>query len=656
MNEEYDKLLNCNEYLRNNLGVFIDAFIEYYGEEKREEIINKFSKIIPIGYITPENVSNYIDKIKKNYTKEIFDKYKELIPTIYEQNDLLSYYELNEISYMPLIRFKKFYDFYSLSKEERIEKFKQDSFRIIHERFPSFTLEDYEEMIVSKRIPNKFENLPELIKNDFLYHANLDNVESELEHDFDLVKNLINKAIPDASLNNLGDIKENEEIKKLLKFIEVLPEMANEYQMKISKYSSFIENIKIEDEQKRHLKDMYYIKFIEENKELLTEEELKIFEENKNKKYFSLPKRVTSMLGSSLSGKISFEVFSKENDEILKDDSHWKRKSIIRDRIAYFKDNGVNLGDNLEDYLNNEEALKLLPPKEVIEKVISSKNRIMNEYENNVYTSKKTHKKIREEINQYNLMDKEDGFNASLYTCIDKTFISPNIVATENGYDLMSLVIIACNRSNLAIDHNIVHELNHLYELHLINANEKSNDIICGWDLIETKYKNDEVSEIVDLKDNDSKRKYELFNEIVNEKIAQEIYSKMLEKGIYIFNDETTAKVTNTTSYENTSFLVNDFFNEFKEDIIQSRSNGNIEVIWNKVGKENFDALNELFQIFNNNFQGFKFHNTLRDMRNNIETEDTILLADLSSKKDAIMEKMRKYALSVSIDNTQKVL
>ena len=654
MIEEFDKFLNCNEYLRNNLGVFIDAFIEYYGEEKREEIINKFSKMIPIAYISPENVSNRMNELKKYYTKEIFNKFKEMNPTIYDQNDLLSFYELDDITHTPLVRFQNFYELYSLSKEERIERFKQKSFKSIHSWLPSFTFEEYEEMIASKKIPEKYDRLPGLVKNSFIYSVNLDNAEEEFKKTFDLIKDLVTKAIPDASFDNLDNLFENEEIKNLLKYIEALPEMTNEFNSKMSKYSYFIENIKIEQEQKMALEEEYYLKFIEENKELLTEEELKILVESKNKKNVSLPKRVTSIFGSSLNGNINFEAFSEENDEVLKDESSWRQKSIIRDRITYFKENGINLGDNYEDYLNSEEVLKIIPSKEVIEKVINSKKKIMNEYNNVLYTSKVAHRKIREEIDQYNLMDKDDSFNAQLYTSIGSTFVSPNVVKTENGYDLMSLVVISCNGSDRAIDHNIVHELNHLYELHLINANETSNDVICGWDEMKTTYH--DFDGIVDFKERESKRPYELFNEIINEKIAQEIYSKMVEKGIYIFNNESNAKVTNTTSYENTSFLVNDFFNEFKDEIIQSRNEGNIEIIWNKVGKENFDALNELFDIFNKNFQGFKFHIALKNIHDNVKTDETLLLADLSSKKDAIMEKMREYALSVSIDNTQKTL
>ena len=32
------KYLKCYEYLRQNINVFIEAFVEYYGEEKRKEI------------------------------------------------------------------------------------------------------------------------------------------------------------------------------------------------------------------------------------------------------------------------------------------------------------------------------------------------------------------------------------------------------------------------------------------------------------------------------------------------------------------------------------------------------------------------------------------------------------------------------------------
>ena len=98
-----------------------------------------------------------------------------------------------------------------------------------------------------------------------------------------------------------------------------------------------------------------------------------------------------------------------------------------------------------------------------------------------------------------------------------------------------------------------------------------------------------------------------------------------------------------TTSYEESTFLVKDFFDEFRDTIIKSRSNGNIQLIFDEVGKENFDALNELFHIFNSKFTGVKLRQLKLDLKNNVDNESTRLLNEIREKRDRILEKMRKH-------------
>ena len=50
MFNEYSKLLNSSETLRNNIQIFIDAFVEFYGEDKRAEIEDKFQRTLLITY------------------------------------------------------------------------------------------------------------------------------------------------------------------------------------------------------------------------------------------------------------------------------------------------------------------------------------------------------------------------------------------------------------------------------------------------------------------------------------------------------------------------------------------------------------------------------------------------------------------------------
>ena len=44
--------LNCNQELQEKIKIFIEYFVKYYGEDRREEIEKKLSKAIYIGYNT----------------------------------------------------------------------------------------------------------------------------------------------------------------------------------------------------------------------------------------------------------------------------------------------------------------------------------------------------------------------------------------------------------------------------------------------------------------------------------------------------------------------------------------------------------------------------------------------------------------------------
>ena len=90
-------------------------------------------------------------------------------------------------------------------------------------------------------------------------------------------------------------------------------------------------------------------------------------------------------------------------------------------------------------------------------------------------------------------------------------------------------------------------------------------------------------------------------------------------------------------------FLVRDFYSKYKEKIIESRRHGNIEAIWNEVGKENFYALNDLFETFNNYFSGMKIYSLYDDLNNNKDTELTRTYNYLVKQRDEILLKMDNY-------------
>ena len=102
------KLLMPNEVLRNNLDKFKEAFIEFYGEESRTEIEDKFSKILPIGYISPEQLSRNLSDIVKKFTDESFIRILQNSPTTLKKEDLIDNYSFEYTTLQPIYKYQLF--------------------------------------------------------------------------------------------------------------------------------------------------------------------------------------------------------------------------------------------------------------------------------------------------------------------------------------------------------------------------------------------------------------------------------------------------------------------------------------------------------------------------------------------------------------------
>jgi len=160
---------------------------------------------------------------------------------------------------------------------------------------------------------------------------------------------------------------------------------------------------------------------------------------------------------------------------------------------------------------------------------------------------------------------------------------------------------------------------------------------------------NSQSQKIVFLEEDKEKRKYELFNEIINELISQEITGVLFKLDGYVFNNSDNALISGGTGYEDTVFLVKQFYQRYKKEIIESRKNGNIELLFNAVGKENFEALNELFGIFNEHFSGYGFNSLIENLSNGIENEQTQLFQKIKNRRDKILIAMEEYNKSMFV-------
>jgi len=585
----YDKTyqkINSTETIISSIPKIIEAFVTYYGESERENIENKFKNMLVIGYSSPKEIMRLIRDDKKQKSDELINSLlnKLNIPEDKKQEVLKIYFDNNELEYQSLHPIYRYY-IQCLNKNNYRNK---ETVEFLSKIYPQITMD----------------NIDEFIKSNSLVEIN--NFAKEYEE----------------------ILKQYNEYKKIFKPYEKYDEKCTEY--------------------KRNLEKKYTGLYIDAFKYLFTEEEYnKIKETLENSRIFSIQginKKTESYLGwASFYGKALIDAFNEESNQILVDGSDWRKESIIKDRIKFFKNLNIDLGDNYEDYKNHKDVEKLFEPlKDLAEKMLKKRQELYDEMMNKYYQSLDEYQKNQKRIEAEELLDKNHGYNANAYEN-NATFVSTNIKKTENGYIMYPMLCYSIEGLREYLDARLIHELNHVYESSLQNADETHYCVTCGWEIYDEKL-DEPIEYTVSLEKNQEKRNYELFNEIVNELISQEITEILFSSNGYIFNDKEDAKIKGGTSYESTMFIVRDFYNTYKKEIIESRRNGDMSHLFEVVGKENFESLNELFHIFYKEFSGANYYSLMNDLIEKKETENTKKYFEIRKKAKEIFEAMQEHS------------
>ena len=108
MIEEYENLLNCKEHLREKLPMLIEAFVQFYGEDRRKEVEEKLSKAIYIAYREPSSTKSYVKNISEIISHEVMQKIMNEAPTIFTEKELTDNSSLEYLSNMPLYHYQNF--------------------------------------------------------------------------------------------------------------------------------------------------------------------------------------------------------------------------------------------------------------------------------------------------------------------------------------------------------------------------------------------------------------------------------------------------------------------------------------------------------------------------------------------------------------------
>ncbi len=649
MIDSYLKCLNSASILQSSIPKLIDLFTMFYGEDKRDLIAEKFNNMILFGYYDISSLSSMIINIQNEKTNEIVERiFKEVgIESIKENKE--KYVNVSSFEFptlMPIMQAYEYISYVKLSPEERLQLEQKSRYETFLNFIPDLTLDSF---VNGKFTKEQLSQLPPYYINrldSFVHSYDMDEILHNKKKQY---INSIHNLYPEATEDNVDFLIQSGRLDTLYRMSLLFRDGLKEYkEFSDKELKPFIElKDRLKDFErkvtKKHLKA-----FLLECKEYLNEEDQKKLDELIDDEYFHTSKvpGIEIMLGDYLGGVSCMEYFLSTYDDQLKNPGvlDYRKETIKKNRINYFRYKGIDLGDDYSLYENHPDALAVWPKQEDIEHVKDCSNDHLNQMNIELYTNLDIYKQIQFQVEESELLDKDSVFQPSSFTK-KQTCVNLNIVDNHGEYQLHPLVMIYASGEKQE-DVRLIHELNHVFELSLIDVTDHDYSCICGWDYVGGEIHQDSTTFEDTTKKDREKRNYELFSEIINELIAQKITKMMHEQGLHILTNPSYYQDYGGTSYERSIFLIRDFFEEYFDDIIASRSNNNIEIIWNKVGKENFDALNELFHEFYNNFPEFTFYQVIHDLRNNVDSEKVREYNDLKSRRDQILEKMREYSKS----------
>ncbi len=437
------------------------------------------------------------------------------------------------------------------------------------------------------------------------------------------------------TLDNMDELIKRGTFSELERLIEPFNRMVSAYLEKTKVLEPFNLDRKKIDEHRKNLNAKYYLLLLDKYAHLFPKD---LVQKIKNDPLSFNRNIILAYLGGNIESTPLLDAFSTKSNQILVDGEDWRKQSILRDRVYFFQSLGFDLGNNYDDYINNPEIQKLIPNQSLVEDILQYRMKLLEAFEKEFYETNSEFLRNTEIINRHQFMLKNNGYNHLAYD-FKGAFVQPNAVMERGRPVVFPLILINLTYAlyDGYIDTKLIHELNHVFELSLQSMDDKQIDFTCGWDIISC-----EKSKI-ENNPNEEKREYELFNEIINEMIAQEITSLMHQEGIYLFNTPENAKIEGGTSYERMRNLVSKFFTTFKTEILATRRNRDMQVLFDRVGEENFKALNDLIIEFTNKFSETEFLKMINEKQSGkrspfVQDYENILL-----RGDEIFEKMCSY-------------
>ena len=541
-----DNLIRPREVINKKIPEIIEAFVDYYGEEMREKITDKFNNAIILFHIMPTQIKKCCQKVSDGFKMHIYQKISNLLGLEFRLDSLF----IDKLDNVYLSYLEK------------------DNKQMIQDIIDLYDMQEYD----ISEIKEKISQINPLL-ND------IDDFENHVQKYIEIMSipiDQINESYDDNILDDLAGILDIERktykiyfylalIKQKDTFPKPIKDSLNKVKTLMDKYDSIYSS------------DFHY------QLNLLEQKDLKIIE------------KIFGDLSGENDGLI--ESFSSIATELLKDENtaKWIKKQIMQNRQEYLKTLNINI-----DEIDLQTLKNILPKEEDVDNLLDLKDTALLLAVKEIYNSMELHvKNLRDLKAQFPVYDEDyyalDGLN-STYLGWQIT----SVFKADDGLKEKGLIMIYQGKSIKHLDGTIIHELNHWLETTVYQYKEEDEIFngYCGFDeMIGHIYKGEEEKPKLKHKE----ISYEKFNEIINEKITQEIVRKMHNNGIYIFNFPNYSNIKGSSDYEFYNFLIDEFYHEFKDIIIKSRQTGGVEKLKQEIDGESIEQLNEIINQCSDN-------------------------------------------------------
>lgn len=539
----------------------IDAFSSVYGNEYRSIISQKIKNTVIVSYHDFEGLNDYVSYLKRCKAREFSIRFLDEIGIDVKKHKKSNYTEPLDSDIQKILDCLIDADFGFSSKDV--------------DYWSPLRAFNSNNKTASKRL---------------------------LENRIKIINYLLGNEQEKITEENFESFAETKEFLELLKKIN---EFNIVYEKLLSEYNYWVNQLEpyekyVEDEKKRK-EDILQKKKNELFREIFDQLQSSIKDSISNKTF---EEQLETILGSmDISAKSIIESFRYEQMEKLKssDVDLWDKFWIVFWQSNYFKKLGITIPnenmlkcDSEEDvanylsFLNQDDIRKYLPSDELISYISSTREKKYEEALREYYTTRKDFTDAMK-VFANNPSNLEHIYNQIK----NKRVCIMGQGGTNDKNEFISIMFYTIRISDGGLlFYNFMHENGHV-----IDQSQRG----CGFESFDDYGENPRKNSY-----DNAFRKYEKFNETLNDMFTIEAIRILQDQGIYLLEPEefTSLDTSNHNTASITKSLLQPLLQKFRYQVIKAKINSEPEKLIKYIGEDNFeelvDALNKVDYLSRN--------------------------------------------------------